>query len=119
MPDTAAGRTFATLCLALLALALWRGWSDVDRGQVWRKESNYLERQQGFGYQVVGRFGRRQWPAVVIDRVDGVDGVAFTAPSGRRHEYRGFHGMELKAITFRPLLEQGHPFVVVLRRTAG
>lgn len=119
MPATTTGRVFAALCFALATLALWRSWSDIDRGQVWRKESNYLERQRELGYQVVGRFGRRQWPAVVTDRVDGIDGVTFTAPTGRRHEYRGFHGMELKAVTFRPLLEQDRPFVVVLRRPAA
>jgi hypothetical protein len=119
MPATAFGRALAALCLALLALTLWRGWSDVDRGQVWRKEANYLERQRTFGYQVVGRFGKRQWPALVTDRIDGVDGVAFIGLDGRRREYRGFHGMQLKVVTFRPLLDQGRPFIVVLRRVAA
>ena len=118
MSLTASGRIIAALGLALLLLTVWRGWSDVDRGQVWRVEANYLERQRAFGYQVVGRLGRRQWPAVVTDRVDGVGSVTFTGLNGRRHEYRGFVDMELKAVTFRPLFDQDRPFIVVLRRNA-
>lgn len=113
-----AGRLFALFCLGFAALFVGRQLLDVDLWQFWRKPGSYAERQKGFGYSVVGRFGQQRFPAVVIDRVDGRGGVVFTDPRGQSHTYSGFEGQHLKAVTFQPIHAKDKPFTIVMRRAA-
>ncbi len=104
------------LCAGLLLMVAARFFFDIDQGQIWRKQVNYIDRQKGFGYAVVGRFGAMSFPAVVVDRADEVGGIAFTDPRGQKHQYANFDGYRLKAVTFQPLDGNRRRFVMVLRR---
>lgn len=103
---------------ALVALVALRLAADIDRGQVWLESAAYLERQQGFGYAVIGRFGQQHFPAVIIARRDGSGELRFLDIRGLRRHYHGFSGYDLKVVTFQPLNPNRAPFMVVLRRSA-
>jgi len=105
------------LCAGLLLMATARLFFDIDQGQLWRKHANYTDRQKGFGYAVVGRFGGMSFPAVIVGRADDVGGIAFTDPQGQKRRYSNFNGYRLKAVTFQPIDGKRQPFVMVLRRT--
>ena len=88
------------LIFAGCLLGLWLLVGDYDLFRFYRSYSSFTARQATLGYAFAGRFGRPQWPAVVVGRIDGDREIAFTLPDGQRHIYGKFPG-HLKVLTLR------------------
>lgn len=101
----------AALPLVLGVIYLLAG--DHDRFTVYGSLQGLERAQAARGMVIVGRFGKPAWPALVVDRSDGMDGVRFTAPGGQSHQYRGFSG-PMKALTLRSGFGGEATYIVVL-----
>lgn len=75
-------------------------------GRVFVSEPQFRAAMRAAGYVPVGHFGRAQWPAVVVARVDGDAGVSFRDARGQTHDYRGFSG-PLRVLRLKPLRPDG------------
>lgn len=88
------------LIIAGCLLGVWLLVGDYDLFTFYRSHSSFTARQNALSYAFAGRFGRPQWPAVVVGRIDGDKEVTFTLPNGQRHIYGNFPG-HLKVLTLR------------------
>lgn len=106
-------RLVALPLLALLGIYLLAG--NHDRLSIYNNLQSFSKAQEARGMVIVGRFGKPAWPAIVVDREDGSDGVQFLTPDGQSHIYQGFSG-PMKALTLRSGTGPKSIFVVVLAR---